>query len=160
MGTTVFRNLIEYEGVSTKDCMPQDVTTFKQFNVEETVYIPCRKPEIEQILKVIAKVEITSAKVIKTPKATSLEGQILTGWKLIVEGNLNQKIQYVADLPEQPVHAAHFNVPFSTFIVLPEDFTIGTPLLVDGFIEDIYVEQLGKKCIFKNITLLITAETI
>ena len=55
----------------------------------------------------------------------SREGQILTGWKLIIEGVLDHKIEYVADLPEQSVHSAHFRVPFSTFIILPEDFVEG-----------------------------------
>ncbi len=155
---TVFRNLIEYVGISTKDDIPEDVMAYKQFNIEENLKIPCRKPEIEQILKVIAEVEITSTRIIETPKGTSLEGQILTGWKVIIEGNLIQKIQYVADCPEQPTHAAEFEVPFSTFVVLSEDFQTGFPVFVDAYIEDIYVEQIGKKQIFKNVTVLVTAQ--
>lgn len=154
---SVMRNFIEIEGINT-NCIPEDITTFKQFNIEETVCVPCAKPDMEQILKVIADVEITSTRAIKTPVATSLEGQVLTGWKLIVEGRVNQKVQYVADLLDQPTHAAHFSVPFSTFIVLPEDFVTGTPITVTPFIEDVYAEQLDKRCIFKNITLLLTVE--
>lgn len=131
---------------------------FKQFSVQETLEIPCAKPDVEQIVKVMAEVLIISTRVIKTPKATSAEGQILTGFKLIVEGEISQKIEYVADEPTQSVHAAHFHIPFSTFIVLPEDFTVGTYLTVTGYIEDIYALLVDKRTIFKNVTILIVAE--
>lgn len=149
-------NLIEYAGIA--DNLPEAPEAFKQFNVQETVCLPAAKPDIEQIVKVMAEVVITSTRVIKTPVATSLEGQILTGYKLVVEGEVMQKIEYVADEPTQSVHAAHFNVPFSTFIVLPSDYVMGTPLVVTGYIEDIYAKQIDKRCIFKNITVLVTAE--
>jgi hypothetical protein len=149
-------NLIEYAGIA--DVLPTAPHAFKQFTVQENVCIPEAKPDIEQITRVMAEVRITSTKVIKTPVATSLEGQILTGWKLIVEGEVNQKVEYVADEPTQSVHAAHFSVPFSTFIVLPATYVPGTPLHVTGYIEDIYAKQIGKRCIFKNITILAVAE--
>lgn len=152
----IVRNLIEYSGLA--DYLPSDAVAFKQFSVEETLCIPCQKPDIEQIVKVMADVSIKSTRIIKTPKAVSLEGQRLTGWKLLIEGELNQKIEYVADVTEQSVHAAHFNVPFSTFIVLPETFKIGTPISVLAYIEDIFVQQLNKRCMFKNVTILIDAE--
>ncbi|EJO5349532.1 DUF3794 domain-containing protein [Clostridium botulinum] len=154
---SVMRNFIEIEGINS-NCIPESVSAFKQFNVEETVCLPRVKPDMEQILKVIADVEIKNTRVIKTPAGTSLEGQVLTGWKLIIEGKVNQKVQYVADLPEQPSHVAHFSVPFSTFLVLPEDFVMGTPVSVTPFLEDIYVKQIDKRCIFKNITLLLIGE--
>lgn len=154
---SVIRNFVEIVGINT-DCIPEDITAFKQFNVEETVCVPVRKPDIEQVLKVIADAVITSTRVIKTPIGTSLEGQVLTGWKLVVEGEIKQKVQYVADFPDQPSHAADFDVPFSTFVVLPDDFVVGTPITVTPFIEDIFVEQLDKRCIFKNVTMLLTVE--
>lgn len=155
--SSVMRNFIEVVGINT-DCIPENISTFKQFNIEETVCIPSQKPDIEQVLKVISNVEIISTRVIKTPVGTSLEGEILTGWKVVVEGQLEQVVQYVANCPDQPSHAAEFIVPFSTFVVLPEDFVIGTPITVTPFIEDIYVEQLDLRCIFKNTTLLVTVE--
>jgi hypothetical protein len=154
---SILRNFVEIEGINTQ-CIPSNVDAFKQFNVEETVCIPDRKPDIEQVLKVIAKVNITSTRIIRTPIGTSLEGQILTGWKVIVEGEVEQKVQYVAELPDQPSHVADFIIPFSTFVVLPQDFVVGTPTTVTPFIEDVFVEQLDKRCIFKNITILLTVE--
>ncbi|MEA4961500.1 DUF3794 domain-containing protein [Lutispora sp.] len=154
-------DLIEYAGIA--DVFPHHPTAFKQFSVQETVCLPIAKPNIEQIIKVMAELAITSTRVIRTPgaaenPAVSLEGQRLTGWKLIVEGEVRQKIEYVADEPSQPVYAAHFNMPFCTFIVLGRDYAAGSPLIVTGYIEDIFAKQINKRCIFKNITILVTAE--
>lgn len=154
--TSIVKDLIEYIGIS--DNIPDDSSVFKQINVEKTHCLPPVKPDIEQIVKVISKLVIKSTKVIKTPSGISLEGQKLTGFKVVIEGELKQKIQYVADIPTQTVHAAHFNIPFSTYIVLPADFVLGTPVTVNGYIEDVYAHQMGKKCIYINTTILFTAD--
>lgn len=154
----IVRKLIEYDGLA--DQLPEfidPIAAIKEFNVQETLNIPEVKPDVEQIIKVKSELVIISTKVIKTPKAKSLEEQNLTGWKLIVEGELKQVVQYVADEPTQSVHGVHFNVPFSTFIVLPPDFDQSSCINVDGYIEDIYVEPLGKRKIFKNTTILLVS---
>lgn len=153
---SVVKGLIEFAGLA--DQFPVNPINFKQFSVQESLIIPDVKPDVEQIVSVFAEVCITNTRVIQTPVATSFEGQILTGFKLIVEGALEQKVEYVADEPTQSVHAAHFRVPFSTFIVLPIDYVIGTPITVTGYIEDIFVELLDKRSIFKNVTILLDAQ--
>ncbi len=160
MGSYVSQ-LIEYAGIA--DEFPYHPTAFKQFNVQETVCLPDVKPDIEQIIKVMAEVVIISTRVIKTPGTAenpivSLEGQKLTGRKLIVEGEVRQKIEYVADEPSQAVYVAHFNIPFSNYIVLGENYIPGCNLIVTGYIEDIFVKQIDRRYIFKNVTILINAE--
>ncbi|MBW4829587.1 MAG: hypothetical protein KZY61_09385, partial [Clostridiaceae bacterium] len=71
-------------------------TGFKQLSKEEYVKISAQKPDAEEILNTLVDIEIINTKVIKTPVSTSLEGQKLTGFKLIVEGMLNQKVEYIA----------------------------------------------------------------
>lgn len=154
--TSKVKTLIEYVGIS--EYLPNNPNIFKQLNIEETLCLPQNKPDIEQIIKIISEIIIKSTKVIRTPRGKSLEGQTLSGFEIIVEGELKQKIQYVANEPTQTVHAAHFNLPFSTYIVLPENFILGTPVTVKGYIEDIYAKQIGKRCIFKNTTILLTAD--
>lgn len=97
-------------------------------------------------------------KVIKTPKAQSHEGQVLKEYKAIIHGNLHQKLEYIADEPSQSVHAAHFITPFSTYIVLEEDYVMGTPLHITPTIEDVYYKLLDKRHIFKNVTLYLEAK--
>lgn len=158
---SIVKNLIELDGIA--DFLPEfsePYAPIKEFNVQETLDIPTAKPDIEQIIKVKSEINITSTKVIKTPVSVSIDEQRLTGWKVIVEGELKQTVQYVADEPTQSVHGAHFDVPFSIFIVLPPDYEEGNCVSVEGYIEDIYAEKIGKRQIFKNITILLVARTI
>lgn len=152
----VVRNLVQYVGIS--DYIPESSTVFKQLNVEKNFCLPEAKPDIEQIIKALSELEIKSTKVIRTPKGTSLEGQLLTGWKVVVEGVVRQKIQYVANEAEQSVHAAHTEIPFSTYIVLPSNFVRGTVVTVHGYIEDVFVQQMDERCIFINVTILLNAD--
>ena len=60
--------------------------------VEFDMFVPDRKPDIEQVVDVYVKdVEINSVDVIPN--------------KVIIRGELEVKVMYVADLPNQPVHA-------------------------------------------------------
>lgn len=60
--------------------------------VEFTMTVPAGKPDIDQVLDVYVKdVELTDVTVIKD--------------KVILRGELQVKVMYVADLPNQPVHA-------------------------------------------------------
>jgi hypothetical protein len=152
---SVIKGLIECSGIT--NVFPENPKAFKQLTVQENITIPSVKPDVEQLLRVIANVEIIATRVIKTPVSTSQEGQVLTGYKLLIEGELNQKIEYVADEPTQSVHAAHFNVPFSTFIILPADFREGSLVTVVPYIEDIYIQQLDKRNLFKNVVLFLNA---
>ncbi|WP_053956605.1 DUF7507 domain-containing protein [Inediibacterium massiliense] len=134
---------------------------FKQISVEENVVIPPQKPDAEEILEVKVEVEIDETYYIKTPVVTSYEGQVLTGNKLIVEGTLKQKVLYIADEPTQSVHAAHFHVPFSTFLVLPQDCKNCGLVKVEGIVEDVFFQLLeDKRTVFKNITLFIQGKNI
>lgn len=144
-------------------CDPDDVALgnekrWTEIFIPEILNVPCYKPPVEQILSVTSKVQIFCQKVIATPNPDdNNEGLSLTGKKLVIEGMLRQKIVYVAKNENQSVHAVHFDVPISTFIVLS-----GADKLTDKFkvfpcIEDIFVCTLNDKQIFKNTTLFIKA---
>lgn len=153
------RRLIEYDGIL--DILPEyedGVGAFKEFIIEEMLQIPTEKPDIEQIVKITSNINISETRIIDTPLGKSLEGQIVTGKKAVVKGRVLQKIEYVADEPTQSVHGAHFNIPFCNFIVLPEDYTDKELVIVTGYIEDIYAEQIGKRNIYKAVTILLDAE--
>ena len=155
---SVLKDFIKYEGTAQQ--LPQftePLAAVKELNVAEVLDLPPAKPDIELILNVKAELVILSTKVIRTPIAQSLEKQTLTGWKLVIEGELKQVIQYVADERCQSIHGFHANVPFSTFIVLPPDFDETQCVTVEGYIEDIYAELICTRKVFKNITLLLVA---
>ena len=139
--------------------------TWTQLFIPEVLCVPCQKPDIEELMSVTARVEIISQRVIKTPMGEGAsiinqEDTILTGKKLIIEGVLRQKVIYTADVPEQSVHSAHFDVPFSAFIVIPQDIPVTTKFLIEPCIEDVYISSCSKRQIFKNVTLFIKATAL
>ncbi|MCT4605599.1 MAG: DUF3794 domain-containing protein [Marinisporobacter sp.] len=135
-----------------------------QISIPESLILPEQKPDIEQINSVNISVEILRKKVIVTPNSDGVEnqeGKLLTGRKLIVEGQLCQTINYTAAVPEQSVHSAHFVVPFSAFIVLADPISGTDPLDlnfdVNACVEDVFILNVCPRQIFKNVTLFLQA---
>lgn len=165
--------LIDIRGVCTRaqieaitiGASPDD--TWTQIFIPEVLCIPKQKPDVEQILTLTSRVDIISQRVVRTPQVDdggspavlvpNYEGTFLTGRKLIIEGILRQKIIYTADVEEQSVHAAHFDVPFSAFIILPVDTPRFTKYKIEPCIEDIFVCSVSKRQVFKNVTIFIKA---
>ena len=154
-------------------CCPKDTSVvlqkypyWMQMYIPETLCIPPQKPDVEEINSVNIQVNILRTKVIKTPIASeNLEGKVLTGRKLIVEGQLCQKVVYTALDEEQSVHSAHFYVPFSSYIVVPTSIPFNGEN-VDSFdinyqvntcVEDLSINLINERCFLKNVTLLLSA---
>lgn len=130
-------------------------TSFKELSKDKILIIPPHKPYIKWILSTLVDIKITDQNVIETMKGKSNEGQRLTGFKLIIKGELRERIEYVADEPAQTVHLVNFIIPFSTYIVLPIDYIRKTPIKVEYEIEDVYTRSISKECIFNTITFRI-----
>lgn len=174
--------LINIQGL----CNPEDVNDvinrypyWKQIYLTETLTLPDQKPDIEVLNSLDISVEIMKSYVIRTPRSfddtgltpipvPNLEGNLLTGRKLIVEGALTQQVDYTANYPSQPVHSAHFYVPFSSYIVVPEEITFAqnngntidslqVTYEVNACIEDVAIKALDERTILKQVTLLLYA---
>ena len=150
------RDLIEYDGVDT--CSYEDISTFKQFNSDYKFMLPIEKPDIEQLIKVKAKATIEHHEVIKTPIGTSLEGQRVTGFKLLVAGDINIKYEYIASDPTQSIYSVSRNFPFCDYVVLPEDFNMSTMIFPAVSLEDIFSEQLDNRSVYNNLTIIVVVE--
>ncbi|WAM31398.1 DUF3794 domain-containing protein [Caldicellulosiruptor naganoensis] len=107
----MLKNFISIEGVANVSEFPTFTTLdrYNQFEVEEQVTIPAEKPEMEQIISVMVEASIKNYYAIATP----------TGLKVIIEGELKQKITYVANKPTQSIHSAMFITGFCNFIDIP-----------------------------------------
>lgn len=136
------------------------ISNFKQLSIESYLTIPEAKPCIETINTLTGTIDILNSNVIETPKATSIEGQKLTGHKLIVRGLLQLVIEYTALEEKQSVHSAHYAVPFSTFIILPPHYRVGSRLEIEGIVEDIFYRALDIRNFFTNTTALINVKIL
>lgn len=154
--TSIVRDLIEYNGIN--NCIKSTLKNFRQINFESTFCVPCQKPNIEQIVKVYGDTEICKYEIVKTPIGTSLEGQKLTGYKLLVCGDIKYKIQYVADATDQSVHTFHKCIPFCGYVVLPEKFNKNSYVKPSALIEDISIDQIDERCLYSNINILLVAD--
>jgi hypothetical protein len=108
----------------------EDVVNEKsqQINIRREVEIPQEKPPAQKILQIFSSsVDITRS-------------DILDG-KVILEGTLVLQIIYVAAEPDQPVHHAHVEIPFTTFVDLPGAYP-GMNLLVRPRVEFVTVQFL------------------
>lgn len=148
------------EPVSVTTYTKLNINTFKQLSIESYLCIPEVKPCIESLNVVTGTVDIRGCHVIETPQVTSAENQVLTGYKLVIHGVLNVVIEYTALEPTQSVHSAHYDVPFSTFVILPPDYKIGSKLDITGTVEDIYYQAMDIRCFFINATTLINVKIL
>lgn len=119
-------------------------TICKEIIKEKTLTIPKQKPKVEQLSKILIKPSITSHKTICTPE----------GFKVIIQGKVIEKVFYVADKPEQSVHAAEFSFPFCTFIKLPKKTKIKD---IKVKAEDVIIQLIDQKKINKCVLLCICA---
>ncbi|MCX7615578.1 MAG: DUF3794 domain-containing protein [Clostridiales bacterium] len=142
-----------------------------QLFIPEALCVPEPKPDIEQLLDVTVVSQLISQRVVRTPvlirkdaygietivPIENAEGLITTGKKLIIEGVLRQKFVYTAAVADQSVHAMHFDVPFSVFIILDKDDPLTRKFKIDMCVEDIFIAGCTARQIFINVTLFVKA---
>lgn len=152
----VTNQLIEYNGI--EKCMSSNNKYFKQENIEDVICIQYQKPDIDQIVKVWVKSNIDEYNLVKTPVGTSLEGQIMTGNKLMVSGEMDIKYQYVSCEADQSVHTAQGIIPFCMYLVLPKKYTSVNSIFPRIVIEDIFSKQTSCRKIYNNLTLILIVD--
>lgn len=172
---------LNYVGVSTTNeinsalSCPPSSDTWVQLFVSKIADIPGTKPAAENIISVNTCVEIISQRVIKTPTVTgytdetgtfipgdtigNAECSHLTGRKLIIEGVIVQKIVYTATDVDQPLYSVTLLIPFSTFIIVDADTSLGREFRLCPYVEDVFTCLLSDRSIFTNNTLFIKAST-
>ncbi|MEF9992489.1 MAG: DUF3794 domain-containing protein [Romboutsia sp.] len=151
----VVRNLIEYNGIST---YTYSTKNFRQFNIEQMDNISNKRADVDQILKVWVETKVIDTEVIKTPIGSSTEGQVATGKKLLVCGDIDIKIEYVSCDTVQNIYVENFMIPFGTYVVLPHNFNEHGIVSATIMVEDISSIKINPRCIYNNITLMAIAD--
>ena len=101
---------------------------------------------------------IKAARLVATIEGESLEGQRLTGRKLLVSGCYKTRL-----LRESlgSISKLELNIPFSTYIVVPKDSCCSQEVILKYFIEDTAVISIDRNKLFISIcTLLAYCENI
>ncbi|MFI3201248.1 MAG: DUF3794 domain-containing protein [Eubacteriales bacterium] len=132
-----------------------DISNFKQISLNEKVTIPCQKPDLQTLDDVTASIEIMDHYCVKVRDGISNEGQRLFGNKLIIHGEIHASIEYTSDCDS--VYSAHWDIPFTTYIVLPKDYRKNRKVEVRGIIEHISARELNEREVEIGVLALMVA---
>ncbi|MEF9992650.1 MAG: DUF3794 domain-containing protein [Romboutsia sp.] len=153
MAKNIFNNGVQTNQFTTLPC------TFKQISVDEMVYLPKNYPDIGEIKNTDVTCSIDKQTVITTPVGTSLEGQTLTGYKLIINGTLNFRVNYEPECPcNSYCDCFKFKIPFTTFLILPENGMYSKKLPLRDLIEYNGIEKCSDRSMYANVTLMLIAD--
>ena len=151
-------------GIGVYNDMPKTVKYFQDINIVETLRLPAQKPDIEVVSSMLISPKVISTKLINTPIALSYEGQNLSGYKLLVDLQIQEKVKYVAALPHQPVHSAHYtNINKNVFVVVPEeiddiricDLIRKNKYSVTPYVNDVYTLIKDCRTIYNCVSILV-----
>lgn len=152
----VRRNLIEYNGINSSSL--GDIKNFNQINLDYNFQVSNDKPNIGSINKVWIDTQIDHTQVIETPIGISIEGQRATGYKLLVSGDINIRIEYISDDIFSSVHTVQGKFPICNYITLPQNYSFSSIVFPYICIEDIYCEILNERTVYNNITIILVAD--
>lgn len=144
----------EYSGIMEK-------RYFAQFNVYVNNEIKCCNITNENIDLTTAEVSIKAVRLIDTIEGTSIEGQHLTGKKLVILGDVNTKVYYDCYknqrrcIDDYAVCCLKRDIPFSTYIVVPNPICDKEPINLIYDIEDATSIMIDNNKLFISVTLII-----
>ncbi|MFI3209466.1 MAG: hypothetical protein R3Y64_00205 [Peptostreptococcaceae bacterium] len=145
------RKLIEYYGIDT--CSSNEIKYFNQFNVDSIFFMNYRELNIYEITKFWASVDVIDYEIYKTPKGQSLEGQILTGNKVLVSCDLDLKFEYL-DVNDKRINTSYRKVPFFVDVCLPNNFSNSSKLKISVLIEDILAQKIDEEILYNNTSMI------
>lgn len=156
MKENIVRGSIEYIGINTD--IPDNINIFRIFNLCDTIENRAENINIEEIIQVVTRISILEYNLMDTAEGSSIDGQKLTGKKLIVEGVCESKIQYLArNKNERKLETLRCNMPFCEYIVVPSRCTKGNLLDINVYINDISVRNSIGKLIL-SVSGILTAD--
>ncbi|RDY28496.1 hypothetical protein CHL78_004735 [Romboutsia weinsteinii] len=139
---------------------------FSQFNVYQNIQLNNKNMNISNIENTIPKIQMHSTKIIdatmtETIEGTSLEGQCLSGRNLLLVGSLNASLilsyntknKKSKDPKKRDV--VDVDIPFSTFIVIPQDIYDCNNINLRYLIEDTTVVKLTSNLVLVSVTMIV-----
>lgn len=140
--------MVHYVGISKPEEFPEDPLSYKQKALIKRLVVPSEKPDIEEVIKIMAKIKIQETKVIENPYDI----------KLLVSGIVKQRIIYTANTTQQPVHSFHSIIPFCELVIMEKFNCNHEHLKVKALIEDIHLFNTELRAIEECKTLCFTVE--
>lgn len=131
---------------------------YKEFIINHNLQIPTVKPPMERFLSQKIEYNITKLTLIDTQLVTD-DNPPLPIRKVVVGGTVIITVKYVAAVPEQNVHGAHFEEKFALLVEWPGGPNPGTPLCAEVITEYMNFRMSGERTISKTIVAQIEIKT-
>lgn len=155
--SNMVRDTILYNGIS--DYIPDDINSFTQMNINKVLILSNELPFIDEILKVSICTNVAQTKLVKTGIGTSLEGQTLTGYKYLSEGEFIVRIDFCGENANGGIFTFKDTIYFNNATALSIDSSENSRVTESVYIEDIYAQKLSDKEILINISFIFTTES-
>lgn len=153
----IMRNGIMYNGID--EYIPEHIDSFTQKNVDKILKIEEDMPNIDELLKVSVEPNVVDNKIVKTAIGTSLEGQNLTGYKSISEGEFNIRIDCCAEDLSSSIYTFRDKIYFNNSTTLSINCNLNSKIYENIYIEDIYCQKINSREILINISFIFISES-
>ena len=124
---------------------------FRYILINSGINLPCENLEIVEINE---KVIIEEYYVIKTAKCIGEDNSVLTGYRLNVIGEIERNIEYTSIDKIEEGYIMVEKQMFCEYIILAEDYKIGSSINVIGRSKSLYNSTLNNKIYIKSLLFL------
>lgn len=151
----VIYNLEECESI-------KNTSYFSQFNTYKNFKLVSKKSGISLLDTSICGINIHDIKLIDTIECISLEGEEMTGKKLILVGDINTNIRLEnigsakRNRRSTKKNILELKIPFSTFIQMPRGVKNSDKINLKYLIQDITSSILDNNNLFISVTAIIS----
>lgn len=135
--------------------IPLAMSAFQTIKLEQIFSLSADRLGAKQIIHISVNPKIINNYIIPTAKGISLEGQHATGKKLIVHGSLEISIEYTREIANKSIRFALFQLPFSTYIILPENYNQKRGNNVKVLVNGLYHKMITNHEFFFNCYLIV-----
>ncbi|MGL4655765.1 MAG: hypothetical protein ACRCWM_07775 [Sarcina sp.] len=143
------------ERKSNRVFLEGEIATFRNFTIDHDILLNDEDVWIGEVTDVIVVPKITKSYVVKTINNTSLGNESLTGYKLIIRGILEEKIEYIANTEEESVHMVIHEERFSTSIILPKQHDLNEEVNLDSIVHQVFHKVINDKQVQLSINLTV-----
>ncbi|MGL5415433.1 MAG: hypothetical protein ACRDAU_07225 [Clostridium sp.] len=148
-------NYIENKILSNKVNFKNSITTFKNFTINHNIYLKADEVWISEITDAIVIAKIIKTYVVNTINATSLGRETFTGYKMMIRGVLEEKIEYIANTEQETIHMILNKELFSTNLILPKGYDKNDDLRIEPVIHKVLFRKIDEKTMNISINLTI-----
>ncbi|MGL5415432.1 MAG: hypothetical protein ACRDAU_07220 [Clostridium sp.] len=150
------RELIEYVGIMEK--IPENIEAFKEITLDKKFILEAEKTSINKFLKCVMKSTILESKLIKGNAIVSIDGKLLDGIRYVIKGNFLSRVEYIGDDGRNIVYTDRKSIPYTIEVPLNSEYLNCNTLIVNCFLDDIYLEKLNEREYIISISGIITVE--